>query len=154
MPLDLRRCLVGKTARAVSGSAVLLLAGYASLSAATITVTSPGDSIQNDGLCTLREAIISANTNPVPAPPAGECANGTAGADTINFAIPGAGLHTIILVGIGLPAITESVTIDGFTQSGATANSNATGALNAVYTVAIDGSGAGGTSAIFTTTGG
>jgi CSLREA domain-containing protein len=146
---------VGKTARGVFLSAILVLAGSALLSAATITVTSALDANpQNDGVCTLREAIISANTNPVVAPPAGECANGTAGADTINFAIPGAGLHTIILFSTGLPAITESVTINGFTQSGASANTNATGALNAVYTIAIDGSGAGGTSAIFTTIGG
>jgi CSLREA domain-containing protein len=146
---------VGKTARSVSLAVLLLLSGLGSLSAATITVTSALDANpQNDGACTLREAIISANTNPVPAPPAGECANGTAGADTINFAIPGAGLHTIILFSTGLPAITESVTIDGFTQAGASANTNATGALNAVYTVAIDGSGAGGTSAIFTIIGG
>ena len=146
---------MGKTARRVSLAVLLLLSGLGSLSAATITVTSALDANpQNDGACTLREAIISANTNPVPAPPAGECANGTAGADTINFAIPGAGLHTIILFSTGLPAITESVTIDGFTQAGASANTNATGALNAVYTVAIDGSGAGGTSAIFTIIGG
>jgi CSLREA domain-containing protein len=91
--------------------ALLVLPGLAS--AATITVTSIGDSVVNDGACTLREAIISANTNPVAAPPAGECANGTAGADTINFAIPGAGLHTILLIGLS-PEITESVTIDGF----------------------------------------
>ena len=146
---------MGKTVRRVSLAVLLLLSGLGSLSAATITVTSALDANpQNDGACTLREAIISANTNPVPAPPAGECANGTAGADTINFAIPGAGLHTIILFSTGLPAITESVTIDGFTQAGASANTNATGALNAVYTVAIDGSGAGGTSAIFTIIGG
>ena len=146
---------MGKTVRRVSLAVLLLLSGLGSLSAATITVTSALDANpQNDGVCTLREAIISANTNPVPAPPAGECANGTAGADTINFAIPGAGLHTIILFSSGLPAITESVTIDGFTQPGSSANTNATGALNAVYTVAIDGSGAGGTSAIFTIVGG
>ena len=146
---------MGKTARGLFLSALLLLAGSALVSAATITVTSLLDgNPQNDGVCTLREAIISANTNPVPAPPAGECANGTAGADTINFAIPSAGLHTIILFSSGLPAITESVTIDGFTQPGSSANTNATGALNAVYTVAIDGSGAGGTSAIFTIIGG
>jgi CSLREA domain-containing protein len=146
---------VGKTVRALSLLAILPFAGYAPLSAAIITVTSALDANpQNDGVCTLREAIISANTNPVPAPPAGECANGTAGADTINFAIPGAGLHTIILFSTGLPAITESVTIDGFTQPGSSANTNATGALNAVYTVAIDGSGAGSTSAIFTIIGG
>jgi CSLREA domain-containing protein len=139
------------TARGVCALALFVLPALAS--AATITVTSTADTTVNDGACTLEEAIISANTNPVSAPPAGECANGTVGADTINFAIPGAGLHTILLVGSS-PVITESVTIDGFSQPGASPNTNATGALNAVYTVAIDGSGGFGSSAILVITGG
>ncbi|HSD71497.1 MAG TPA: CSLREA domain-containing protein, partial [Thermoanaerobaculia bacterium] len=135
-------------------SSAFLLLVPASLLANTITVNSVLDTPANDGTCTLREAIVAANTNTASGAAAGECAAGAAGADTINFAISGAGLHTIILVSTGLPAITESVTIDGFTQPGSSANTNAAGALNAVYTIAIDGSGAGGTSAIFTTIGG
>src|SRR5215218_7020542 len=57
--------------------------------------------------CTLRAAI--------------EEANASAGADTINFAIPGAGPHTIS-PGSELPTITQTVTIDGYTQSGASPN--------------------------------
>jgi CSLREA domain-containing protein len=120
---------------------VLVLPGLAS--AATITVNSITDTAANDAVCTLREAIIAANMNTASGGMAGECAAGAAGADTIQFAIPGAGLHTIVLVGEPLPTITEPVTIDGFSQAGSSPNTNATGALNAVYTVEIDGSGAG-----------
>jgi CSLREA domain-containing protein len=118
-----------------------LLPGLAS--AATITVNSITDTAANDAVCTLREAITAANTNTASGGMVGECAAGAAGADTIQFAIPGAGLHTIVLVGDPLPSITEPVTIDGFSQAGSSANTNATGALNAVYAVEIDGSGAG-----------
>ena len=147
---------MGKTARSVSVSAVLLLSGFASLSGATITVNSALDIAANDGVCTLHEAITSANTNTSSGAMAGECAAGSAlpTVDTIQFAIPGAGLHTIILLSPSLPPITEDVIINGFTQAGASANSNATGGLNAVYTIAIDGSGVIGASGIFSTTGG
>ncbi len=130
-----------RNATRVFAASLLLLPS--SLLAATITVNNASDADANDGLCTLREAINAANTNTASGGMAGECAAGAAGADTINFAIPGAGLHTIVLVGIPLPTVTEPVTIDGFTQAGSSANTNATGALNAVYTVEIDGSGAG-----------
>src|SRR3954470_13126274 len=71
--------------------------------AATLTVTSSADS----GSGSLRAAIASANTTPV--------------ADDIAFAIPGAGTHTIALA-TDLPQITQPVTIDGYTQAGASAN--------------------------------
>lgn len=45
-------------------------------------------------------------------------ANGQAGTDRIAFAIPGAGPHTITLLS-DLPAITEPVRIDGYSQTGA-----------------------------------
>ena len=56
------------------------------------------------GAGSLREAIVAAN--------------GTAGADTITFNIPGSGVHTISPL-TPLPAITEAVTIDGYSQPGA-----------------------------------
>jgi CSLREA domain-containing protein len=69
-----------------------------------------GDIAPGDGFCvtavatcTLRAAI--------------EEANGSGGADTINFNIAPAGPHTIVL-GSALPAITSVVTIDGTTQPG------------------------------------
>ena len=81
------------------------------------TVNSTGDvpaaGATNDGVCqtaavgecTFRAAI--------------EEANGTKGADTIAFNIPGSGVQ-LISTGSELPQITDPVTIDGYTQSGAT----------------------------------
>jgi hypothetical protein len=66
--------------------------------------------------CSLRAAIQQANA--------------TAGADLINFAIPGTGVKTITVgsQGLGpLPPITEQVTIDGYTQAGASPNTKAVG---------------------------
>ncbi|PZP99453.1 MAG: hypothetical protein DI587_10215, partial [Variovorax paradoxus] len=90
---------------------------------ATYTVTSTADS----GAGTLRQAITDANAN--------------AGADTIAFNIAGAGLQTINLSS-ALPTITGATTINGYTQSDATANSASTGS-NAVIRIALNGSGAG-----------
>ena len=95
---------------------------------ATFTVTSvddPGNGIC-DSTCTLREAIVAAN------------ATGSATAiDEIRFNIPGAGPHTIIL-GTALPALTQSVTIDGYSQPGASVNTDATGVgTNAVLKIEI-----------------
>ena len=60
------------------------------------------------GLGALRQAILNSNATP--------------GANTIVFKIPGAGVHTITPsdVGgvIGLPVITNSVTIDGWSEGG------------------------------------
>ena len=63
------------------------------LSADTFTVTHTDDS----GPGSLRQAILDANA--------------TAGADTIEFNIPGAGVHTITPT-TALPGITDAVTID------------------------------------------
>src|SRR5690349_9744931 len=79
---------------------------------ATITVTGTGDTIANDGVVTLREAITAANTN---ADPSGDTTPGDPGPDTIAFNIPGAGVRTIALTST-LPDITEPVVIDGYTQ--------------------------------------
>jgi CSLREA domain-containing protein len=106
--------------------------------AATIIVNSTADVVANDGQCTLREAILAANTNAASGPSGGECAAGDLGADTITFNIPGAGVHTITPVS-ALPAITEAVTIDGYTQPGASPNTNAfPGPLNAVLKIELD----------------
>lgn len=69
--------------------------------AATYTVTSTA----NAGAGTLRQAIIDAN--------------GSAGADIIEFNIAGAGPHTITPTSY-LPDITDQVTIDALTQPNAT----------------------------------
>jgi hypothetical protein len=93
---------------------------------ATLTVDTPQDS--NDinigdgqcvssatsvGKCTLRAAIQEANAR--------------AGADTIRFAIPGSGVQTITLKS-SFPALSDATgptTIDGYTQPGAAANTDA-----------------------------
>ncbi|MGA8807068.1 MAG: Calx-beta domain-containing protein [Thermoanaerobaculia bacterium] len=91
----------------------------ASAQAATFTVINTLDS----GAGSLRQAIIDANT--------------AAGADTIIFSIPGSGLHTISPA-TNLPNITESVIIDGYSQSGSSVNSLALGD-NAVLQIEVNG---------------
>ena len=66
---------------------------------ATFTVTSVADS----GAGTLRDAILQANA--------------ASGLDTINFAIAGAGTHTIIPTS-RLPAVTDPAVLDATTQPG------------------------------------
>ncbi len=88
----------------------------------------------NDGACdathcSLREAINAANAN--------------AGTDTIAFDIPGAGPHTIQPAS-ALPTITDPVIIDGYTQPGASPNTNGLElGSNAVLKIELDGSNAG-----------
>jgi parallel beta-helix repeat protein len=67
--------------------------------AATLTVTNANGS----GAGSLRQAILDSLA--------------TNGLDTIVFQIPGAGVHTIVLLA-ALPAITDPVVIDGSTQPG------------------------------------
>ena len=104
---------------------VLLAAGA---SAATFTVTSTADS----GPGSLRQAILDANAN--------------AGTDTIAFAIPGAGVHTISPV-TALPNITQPVTIDGYTQPGSAVNTDPI-AHNAILLIELEGSGSSGTTGL------
>ena len=74
------------------------------------------------GECTLRAAI--------------EETNAIAGADTIGFAIPGSGVHRIAPLDV-LPFLGQ-VTIDGYTQPGATPNTLARGS-NAVLQIELHG---------------
>ncbi|MCU1228272.1 MAG: alkaline phosphatase [Acidobacteria bacterium] len=83
--------------------------------AATITVTSLNDGVGIDGLCSIREAILAANTNVA----VNECTAGTPGHDDIAFnIISGSGVRVIPITGTSLPPITDPVTIDGTTQPG------------------------------------
>jgi hypothetical protein len=106
-------------------------------SAATIVVTGTGDTVAADGIVTLREAIASinagANVN------ADVAAAGIYGSgDRINFAIPGAGVHTIALAS-ALPTLAKPATIDGYTQPGSSVNTNGTSAgSNAVLMIELD----------------
>jgi HYR domain len=77
------------------------------------------------GTGTLRQAIVDANA--------------TAGADLINFNIPGSGVHTINLQA-PLPMIMETVTIDGTTQPG----------FGGTPVIELNGAGAGGADGLTT----
>ena len=105
---------------------------------ATIVVTGTGDTIADDGIVTLREAITAANTNAA----SGDAAAGDDGLDTIAFDIPGDDVQTIT-VQSQLPTITDPVTIDGYTQHGASANTLETG-NDAVLRIEVVGPGSGG----------
>ena len=79
----------------------------------------------------LRQAILDANAHP----------NIDASTpDTISFAIPGAGVKTITPL-TELPAISDPVVIDGYTQPGASPNTLAIGD-NAIILVGLNGNGA------------
>jgi len=127
-------------ARARAALALLVPATFAMTAcgwAATITVNSTADVAANDGACTFREALIAANTDTASGALPGECGAG-AGADVIEFAIPGAGAK-LIATSTALPTITTRVHINGFTQSGAAPNSNGPGlGSNAVLMIEID----------------
>ena len=114
----------------------VLFASSSAVNAATFTVTSTADApdavnngicADSSGACTLRAALHEANL--------------TSDADTIIFAIRDAGVRTISLTS-PLPDITQRVTIDGYSQSGATVNTSAD-ATNAVLLIEINGAGVG-----------
>ena len=126
---------------AAAFSLIIALAATApGAQAAAFTVDSTGDgpdALTADavcadalGACTLRAAIEQANFLPGP--------------DAINFSIPGAGPHTI-QPATPLPEITDQVMIDGYTEPGASVNTNpfASG-TNAVIQIELDGSAGGG----------
>lgn len=108
-------------------AAMVVLAGKPAHAATTFTVNNvedPGSGTCDGAGCTLREAITAANSVP--------------GADTIRFNIPGTGVHTIKPTS-ALPVITDTVTIDGYTQAGANENTNPTGAINATPRIELEG---------------
>jgi len=100
-----------------------LLLVAAAAPANTFTVTSTADS----GAGTLRQAILDANAN--------------AGPDTIAFNVTGSGVHTIPLAS-PLPALTSPVTIDGYTQAGASPNTLPVGqGLSTALRIEVTGAG-------------
>jgi CSLREA domain-containing protein len=114
-------------------AAYLILVDQTAQASTTFIVNIPGDTHDadlGDGLCdvnlfgsgqqcTLRAAIEQANATP--------------GADVINFNIPdtfGTGVKTINVGALddsGLPPITDQVTINGYSQPGASPNTLARG---------------------------
>lgn len=114
---SLRRTLYGSSAIAlVTAFAFLAFGTTPARAGTTLTVSSTADIRANDGKCTLREAIIAANTDSSSGAAAGECPAGS-GADTI--IIP-AGTYTLTLLGAledlaaaGDLDIRQDVTIQG-----------------------------------------
>src|SRR5829696_2188460 len=100
----------------------MLLAAGPSYAADTFNVTNTNDS----GAGSLRQAILDANA--------------TDGASVIEFAISGTGVQTI-KPSTALPPITEPVTIDGYTQQGASPNTKAVG-NDASLKIQLDGTNA------------
>src|SRR5262249_18311313 len=106
----------------LSVASVLLASGFANVSRSRrgdrSTTTPPNKAptplvftvinTNDSGSGSLRQAITDANNM---------------GGGTINFNIPGNGVHTISPLTV-LPTITQTVTIDGYTQSGSSANTN------------------------------
>ncbi len=151
---------VGRATIFMAGLAVMtalligVLAATKPAHAETITVeTTTNDPLSTDK-CTLEGAITAANSNTAYAThertlcPAGDPSS--IARDTIAFNIPltdpgcnaTSGVCTISpRTGVeGLPAITETVTIDGYTQPGAKANTRAVG-NDAVLKIELDGTG-------------
>src|SRR5262249_49782605 len=89
------------------------------VASSSLLVTNTNDRGQGS----LRQAILDANSSP--------------GQDTIPFAIPGGGAQTIAPLTL-LPAITDPVIIDGYTQPGASPNTLAVG-NNAAILVVLSG---------------
>jgi hypothetical protein len=82
------------------------------------------DTTADSGKGSLRQAILDANAS--------------SGADDITFMIPGSG-EQVIKLATELPAITEPLTINGYTQPGTSRNTLSEG-FNAAIAIFIDGS--------------
>jgi hypothetical protein len=91
----------------------------------TWVVTNTNDA----GSGSLRQAILNANAR--------------AGIDTIAFNIPGSGIHSIQPLS-SLPTVSDPVLIDGYTQPGSSANTNAfINGLNTTLSIELNGVNAG-----------
>ena len=115
-----------------AGAALVLLSAFVFMSSGNAQATNPQHATitaftvlntNDNGAGSLRQAILDANAS--------------AGADTILFNLPGSGVRTIAPLS-GLPTITEAVTIDGYTQPGASPNTLAQG-NNATLMVELNG---------------
>lgn len=115
--------------------------------AAMITVNTTIDADVRDAVLSLREAILVSNRAlPIASLSTQELQQVTGAptasdGDTIGFALPGLGVRTIS-VASPLPAVSEPVTIDGYTQTGSAANTDPA-KFNGVVLVKIDGLSAG-----------
>ena len=117
---------VSLAALVASSLSIVAPAPVATAAPTTFTVTTTSDNAAPGdggdcaiaGSCSLRGAILAANAN--------------AGfADTIEFAIPGAAPHDVV-VSTALPAVTDTVTIDGFSQPGSSPTNSEVVTINSV----------------------
>lgn len=119
------------------------------VSAATIVVNSTADSATDTGECTLREAVIAANTNTPSGITVGECAAGETlpVVDVIHFGITEPADYIIqgqsgytISPQSNPPAITEASEVDGYSQTGSRENTAVSPSpLNGVLLIEING---------------
>ena len=121
-PLRLAASAARTFVLAAALSVVVALPAPVPVRAATLVVITTADS----GPGSLRDAITLANAAP--------------GHDQIQFAIPGMGVKTIAPLS-ELPTITDPLTIDGYTQPGAAANTLAVGS-DAVLLIELSGASA------------
>ncbi|HYW69453.1 MAG TPA: Calx-beta domain-containing protein [Pyrinomonadaceae bacterium] len=119
----LLRAALFQTLLATAVVLVLALSASATTFFHVTTVADNGDNV-NPTPGSLRAAIIAANKTP--------------GADVIDFNITGSGVHTI-KPPVPLPQITDPVSINAYTQPGASVNQLSEGD-NAVLLIEIDGS--------------
>jgi len=117
-----------KRARRLLAGLAFAAACAAPAGASIITVNSAADVEADDGQCTLREAITAANRNVKLGQSVGECSAGSAYQyprwlpDLIRFRIGGGTGPVTIRPAVPLPAVTEAVFIDGYSQPGSRAN--------------------------------
>lgn len=103
----MRHVSLRRVAALTIGLGLLASLAVSPVLAATIGVNSTSDVAADDGFCTLREAIMAANTDTASGAMAGECVAGS-GADTVTFSAPGT-----ITLGSDLPFIVHELTING-----------------------------------------
>src|SRR5262245_50776950 len=108
------------------GLSAMILGALSIFAAAAQANTFVVTNTDNSGPGSLAQAIFDANANPGP--------------DIITFNIPGSGVHTIS-PNTSLPTITDPLTIDGYTQPGASANTLSAGS-NAVLQIELSGAAA------------
>jgi CSLREA domain-containing protein len=84
--------------------------------ASTVVVNSTDDTVSDDGVCTLREALNAVNAQ---ASGNGCTFSGSGSPTTVQFALPLISDVNVITVGSQLPELDQPAIIDGLSQSGA-----------------------------------
>src|SRR5215211_1821129 len=118
---------------------VVATPAYAATTFTVDSVRDEEDAVPRDGVCDtdIRPIVVRCTLRA-----AIEEANATGGTDTINFNIEGGSGVKTIEPTKALPAITDTVVIDGYSQPGARPNTQAVG-TNAVLKIELDGTNTG-----------